>query len=534
MRAGWMAGFLIALLMAQGFFASRSKSPTSDEPPHIAAGVQYLDRGEFTLNLQHPPLLKEMAAVFLLGAGVRWPIDTLTKKPFEVSASTQEWELGDRIVGDNGPERVLFWARLPFILLTGVLGLVIFLWGRRMLGDAAALGALFLLAFDPTIVAHSYLVTTDVGFAAFATLFLFALWSYLQSPSNIRLILAGLALGAAMGAKFSGVFLPPLAGLLLVTAAVRERSPEALTRRIVRACIAFAAMALIAALVIQSLYSFKDPLLYFKGLQSVNADHHPDYEAFLAGNLQKRFLTYYLAAYSLKEPLSTILLAGIGLVFLLRSRKTGTLNIAFLLAPPAVLFLAYTVFSDNLGVRYIIPVLPFLYLIGGMGLAALLQKSRAVAALLCVWVIVAAAGIYPDHLSYFNEMACALNAPGDLGMDGGSRCGTRWLDDSNVDWGQGLPQLKEWLAKNGNGRMACLAYFGSFPPFRYAVPYENCGLDRLMVEKPSPGLYAVSAHLVARLPALGPKLRGGDAGKWLRTTRPTAIVGHAYYIYDVR
>src|SRR5207245_640148 len=110
----------------------------------------------------------------------------------------------------------------------------------------------------------------------------------------------------------------------------------------------------------------------------------------------------------------------------------------FLLLPPAVLFAGYTALSDNLGVRYIIPALPFLYLIGGAGLAYLVQESgrfkRSFAGVLCAWMIVAAVGIYPDHLSYFNEAACLLKDPSRIGLDGGTRCGPLWLEDSNVDW----------------------------------------------------------------------------------------------------
>ena len=105
-------------------------------------------------------------------------------------------------------------------------------------------------------------------------------------------------------------------------------------------------------------------------------------------------------AYLLKEPLAAILLAGSGAVRAARHAASRRVKL-FLLLPPAVLFAAHTVFADNLGMRYIIPVLPFAYLVGGAGAAWLIGQGtwgRAVTAVLGLWMVIAAAGVYPDHL----------------------------------------------------------------------------------------------------------------------------------------
>jgi hypothetical protein len=236
----------------------------------------------------------------------------------------------------------------------------------------------------------------------------------------------------------------------------------------------------------------------------------------------------------LKEPLASILLAALGLVVLVRSKTITVLRRLFLLLPPAVLFAGYTLAADDLGIRYIVPCLPFAFLAGGVGLEALVRNrslgGRWLAAALCAWIVVAAAGIYPDHLSYFNEMACVLQDPHRIGFDGGSRCGTLWLDDSNVDWGQGLKQLKAWMDQHARGRPIHLAYHGSFPPGSYGLSYKEIGMPEL--RNPPPGLYVFSAHVVARIPALGGKF-GRGVGDWLRRTPPTAIVGHSLYVYDI-
>jgi hypothetical protein len=256
----------------------------------------------------------------------------------------------------------------------------------------------------------------------------------------------------------------------------------------------------------------------------------------MAGDLASRFTGYFAVAYLLKEPLASIALAVIGLVFLLRGRAFGLRDKLYLILPPVALFLLHTWKADDLGIRYIIPCLPFAHLLGGIGLAALVRApsmpKRAAGLALAAWAIAAAAGIYPDGLSYFNESACLLDDPGKIGLDGGSRCGIAWLDDSNVDWGGGLKQLKAWLEKNAKGQTARLAYFGSFPPGAFDLPIEVVDSSQLGFQPP-PGLYAVSAHLVAHNSALVNRgyLRGDQ---WMLRTPPSAIVGHCLYIYDIK
>src|ERR1017187_223143 len=223
-----LAGILIAVFLLQSFSESVKKSPVFDEPPHIAAGLSYLETRVFHANLQHPPLLKEMSALFLAMAGIHWPKSPLADAVIQGGPAGEkiEWAVGNNIIHDGGADRVMFWGRLPFILLAALLGWLIYWWGRELLGSAAALGALFLYALDPTMVAHSALVTTDVGVTAFAVLFLFALWRYIGRPGWQRLVLCGLTLGAALGAKFSAVFLLPIAAILLAVAARWPVTPD--------------------------------------------------------------------------------------------------------------------------------------------------------------------------------------------------------------------------------------------------------------------------------------------------------------------
>jgi hypothetical protein len=512
-----MKRFAVPALLAAFFFqslcASLVHSPTFDEPAHLASGVSYFSTHVFHANLQHPPLLKEIAALSaMIFAGVRWPhspeAQALIANPPGMSGL--EWAVGNDLIARYGPDRVLFWARLPMILIGTALGLLIYLWGRRLLGETAALAALFLYAFDPTIIAHSAFVTTDVGLAAFTIAFLAALWNYVERREGRWLMWAGLALGGALASKYSAVFLVPVALALLGAALGR------------RALVPFLILCGLAFVVVEASFLFRSPLLYLDGIARVNADHDPTYRAFFAGNFARRFYTYFAGVYLLKEPLAAIAAAAIGLYAIAGKKRNLKL---FLLLPPAVLFAAYTLKADNMGVRYLIPVLPFAFLLGGAGIAWLLERrarwSRATVAILGLWLAVEAAAIYPDHLSYFNESACLLWDPAHVGLDGGTRCGPQWLDESNVDWGQSVKQLRAWLDRNQIRQPIQFAYFGSFPPQNYGIRFTTPNPGG----QPSPGVYAVSAHFVPRLAAVG---------SWLGTAEPTAIVGHSIYVYVVR
>jgi hypothetical protein len=599
---GWLAAALVAVFLLLAFAESRVKSPVFDEPPHIAAGLSYFVTHEiYRANPQHPPLLKELSALSLMAAGIRWPhteeADYLVHGDDPERVFGSDWSIGNALIRDNGADRVMFWARLPLILIAGSLVALLYLWGRQILGPLAAVGAVFVCVLDPTMLAHSFLVTTDVGLAAFTVLLMFALWNYVSDPTWKRLVLCGLALGGALTAKFSAVFLLPVVGLLLLAslrwrpnpsagrgpailrpqdvpplppdreanaaaalagrpsmarAEVRRRDlcpcgsgrkyknchagrvshqPSRRVRNFVLVGGVFAAMCLVAFLVIEATYFFPgDPMMYVKCARMVNADHLPDYLAFLAGQFSYRFLSYFGVAYLLKEPVAGMILAGIGLVALIRSRSIPVLAKLFLLVPPAVLFVAISLLASDLGIRYIIPVLPFAFLLAGFGLATLLQAARGwapyLAAVLCGWLVLAAVGVYPDHLSYFNEAACLLDQPGQVGLDGGTRCGPVWLDDSNVDWGQGSKQLKAWLDRHASGRTVKLAMRTSFPTDNYGIRGESIDPSSLARE-PTPGLYVVSASYVGRIPAL-PR-----ASDWLRRIPPTAIVGHSLYVYDI-
>ena len=173
--------------------------------------------------------------------------------------------------------------------------------------------------------------------------------------------------------------------------------------------------------------------------------------AYLLGQIsQDGFWSYFPIAFAVKTPLPTLLLlvAATGMWLLKRRR----ISVDYWLLLPALIYFSLAVLSRfNIGIRHILPIYPFLFvLLGGVTQQLWQDGSRGMRAGLLVlglWYLGASLSIYPRYLAYFNELA------------GGPKNGHKVLLDSNLDWGQDLKGLKHWMDSNKVQRIQML-YFG--------------------------------------------------------------------------
>ena len=212
---------LMALLMS---WSAAGDAVTSDEDEHISAGFSYLTKGDLRLNPEHPPLMKDLAALPLLGMNL--------KAPWDHPSWTEEVNGTDRFArafllhSGNDLETIVQTARKPMIVFTVLLGLAVFFCTRCMFGGAAALLATFFFAFSPTFLAHGRLVTTDVGASAGFFIATIAYLHFLEKPTIPNVLLAGAGLGFALLTKFSTFLLLPIDFILtLLWAALSRSSP---------------------------------------------------------------------------------------------------------------------------------------------------------------------------------------------------------------------------------------------------------------------------------------------------------------------
>lgn len=209
---------LLAMMGGLMLSGARGDSATFDEPPHIAAGYTYLTRRSLDFNVEHPPLIKDLAALPLLfmNLDLGWEQAEIAAGKTPDWPTGDPWEFGRKLLDHSSPDpdAVLLAARLPMMAITLLLGWVLFAWTRRRYGPAAALLALTLFVLSPTLLAHGRLVTTDVGAAAGFFIGLIAFLRFLERPTGSNVLLAGAALGFVLLTKFSTFLLVPAFVLL--------------------------------------------------------------------------------------------------------------------------------------------------------------------------------------------------------------------------------------------------------------------------------------------------------------------------------
>jgi hypothetical protein len=539
---GWLAALaLLLILFGQLTLGSVRLSLTADEPIHIALGYTRLILGDCgEMPVHEPPLINQWAA---------WPLLLRPDRPDP--RQLPAWEsnyppyFGAQLLSYLGPiEAVEVATRSPVMLLCLLLATVIYRWAADLFGQRAGLLALFLCAFDPNVIAHSQLATTDVGGLTFGLLATFAAWRTTQRPTPGRIVLTGVALGLAVAAKVSGLFYALMIGLLIgcsVLANGTSRQGEAVLRWGVRllaiyglACAAFWAAYGFEVGTLPGL-AFPVPApTHMQVLQAFSEHNASGHLAFLAGQVgQRGWWWYFPLALVLKTPLPTLLLLVPAVVAGLRSQFESWIDDVWLLAPPLVYFSSALFSTINIGYRHLLPLLPFLFIFISRlthhashpthhASRLTPHASRITFSLLLSWYILGALRIFPHYLAFFNELA------------GGPDGGYRYLADSNTDWGQALKELAAYQRAEGIEQIR-LSALSHLDPASYGVRYEplsptaGAEPDAFFPQfNPPPGDYVISASTLQGIGLTHP-----ETYDWFRKRTPDAIVGHVMFIHRV-
>ncbi|QDU23023.1 phospholipid carrier-dependent glycosyltransferase [Urbifossiella limnaea] len=506
--AGLVAGF-----WRQGERAIAANGPTFDEVAHLAAGFGYWVAGDFALNPEHPPLLKLWWALPLL-------VGDAPEFPRQLARDTNDhWQVAlawGYAPGVTYPDFLAAPRRMNLALGAGVALLAGWwayrLWDSRLAGVAAVAFA----ATDPTLVSLACVLSTDVGLTFFALLSAYLLWEYATKPSRGLLVGAGMSLGLMLGSKLSALGMVGALGLAGVVVLLRggrlalTGAPDTGKRLGPALDLAFR-LGLIAFVTLAATYGFVHFGEWGRGLKfQLTRAQHGDGVMYLCGELSRTgWLHYFLVAVALKLPLGLLLGSAGGLA-------SGAWRVTWLVVPPLA-FVAVASWSRvDLGVRVVLPAIPFLYVIAGRLVAG---RGNCVAVAALVWAAVAARQAEPYPLAYFNELA------------GGN--GTRYLADSNADWGQGLPALRDWMAANGVAAVQ-LGYFGTDRPEAYGIRYEALpGYGRVgppsdVVLPPGRRFVVVSVNHLRGLYLPDP-----DTYAALREQKPVAILAGSLVVFDV-
>ncbi len=563
-------------------------SLTADEPTDIVNGYYYLTQGDTLHNPNHPPLAGALTSWPLLFMNLKTqPFEfggspaqsALTSdghrlnRPDQVPDSLKESgypSLGPRLVAsaqgvssnmeqtrlNREPRPVVsvqgdFWDRAHLFLFNWNLDRLneMTLWTRlTSLGMGLGvgflifwtfkkeplwlLGALGLWAFDPLMGALSSLAKTDIAPAFFYLWAVLAFQRALGKTSWEAPVTAGVLSAFMVGCKFYGLVLIPLF-IILEWLNERERfKPRAFTWKVARGMflrwgLGTAGFCLMLFLLFLpgTLSQPGHPMPWNLILEKLGEDFAYAPQArpvFFFGQAGLISHWYYLpCAFVLKEPIPFLVLLVLILLLILRKRVIVP---AWQWAPPLI-FTLTLLKAPNLGVRYLLPVFPFLYLLGGRAWAWMVQAEhgndqrawRLAAFGLLAWQALSVGLQSPRAISYFNDWV-----PDDQKIF--------LLGDSNLDWGQDLKRLAAESGIRKWGRVK-LALYGAVDPKVYGLDWEPWTTEDL--KGPQAGFaYAVNASFLQIGPIAYPPTRE-IAQSWIRNLPPSGRVGETFYYFEI-
>jgi len=592
----------IALLILFGLLAITSMwndSANYDERIHLPAGYSYVTQQDMRLNPEHPPLMKDLAAFPLLFMKINFPYQSwgwntpLTTDSLRTPAWQTDVGFGNDLLyySGNDAQKMMRYGRIPIILIGILLGFYIFKFAKELWGNLAGIIALTFYSFSPTFLAHTRLVTTDVAAAAAFFISFYYLYKWFKVPTQRNLWVFGIVLGLSLLTKFSTFLLIPIFGFIILTwVLLQERGKKLWALK--KYLVGFILVLVVAYLVVGAVYAFhvwhypiqkqaidttfilstfgfkplvdlsvwisSQPILrawghYFLGLLMVLQRSGGGNTTYYLGEVSANgSRSYFPLVYLIKEPLAYVLLTFFALFLALKKftvYKTSSLlknNFAeFGMLAIIVVYWIFSIKSNlNIGIRHILPTLPFIYALtarqisfwikGGIterisnyhgfwqlfGLYWRRIKKGFVVAVLFIWAIISVVSAWPSFLAYFN------------GIAGGPNYGYKFVVDSNNDWGQDILRLAQFIEKN-NIKEIKMDYFSGAPAEYYI---KTAKIDSYNREVPQKGWLAVSATILMGA-CKGDKIPcsySERAYTWLDSYKPVAKIGYSIFVYDIK
>ena len=518
-------GGLICFLALFAFQYSRiadANSLTWDEGNHIYAGYMSWMHKDFGLNPEHPPLVKLVATLPLLGMQLKMP--PLLDRRYE----TEAFLGGKDFIYKNDANTIAYRARMAAVLFTLLLATVVFLTAREFFGTAAGFLALGLMAFDPTVLAHGGVVTTDSAQSCFLLATVYAFYRYWNSPTLWRLVAVGAAAGLAFASKHSTILLAPMLGLLAVLELVRR--PKAGSEDAGRSIGYFDGLNdNTAAAVVGEMAKLRLlPESYLFGLSDVLAKS-VGYHSFLFGKSYPTGLWYYFPVGMLiKSTLTFLILLG-ALVWAVATRRFNKWReILYLTIPPVVYMAASIAGGMNIGIRHMLPVYVFLFVsIGGAVWSVVRNNRKALyaAIALLIFQAISVSRVYPAYVSYANEAV------------GGPMMVHEYLTDSSADWAQQMKSVKRYLDARGI-KNCWFAYFGEgvLDYTYYGIPCKALPTaDSLGVGEPANAPSAIDGPVLISAGVLsGFEFGPGPLNPYerFRTMKPDDAIDYGVFVFN--
>ena len=509
----------LAAFLVKALTSMVQESATWDETTYFGLGKYILQNHRWDVpgSTLHPPLSYFIHDIPLLffstdqGAWTNYQSRTDLKLPGLSSIIRGQALLSSPA---NHGDRLLILSRLMMVLTAVLLGWFVYLWSYSLYGKWSAMLAVILYSFSPNILANARLITPDITLTTFSFITLYYFWRVLSDNRIRDVVPGGICFGLALLSKFTGLLLFPICILLMAFWGIKRKTLK------VSYCLLFVAMGI----GILFLGYGMNLTPYFHGIsyQHTSAEYH---QSFLMGKYSTTGWWYYFfVAFLVKTPIATMIFLAVSLVlFVGKILKGAWINEMFLLIPAATIFCFFSVNHQSIGLRYILPIYPFLFVFASRAAQSFLSNKALTGLTVAAigWYIGASCYIHPHYLAYFNELA------------GGPDNGYKYLVDSNLDWGQDLKGLKSYMQKHGITRIN-LSYFGTDSPARYGISFDwlpswiLLSPDAEKHKLPTKGWFAISATNLQ-----GVYFDDKDLYAWFREHEHVAKIGYSIFIYKI-
>jgi hypothetical protein len=507
---------------AQALYLVHYNSLTNDEPFEITGGYYYWTKGDVVTSRMQPPLAAALQTLPLLFLH-------LDKAHGFVNE-------------DDRAYRFFFQAnlqKLQSLTLIPRLVSLIFGWGigflllARVRKESFVLMAvvLGLWAFEPNLIAHSAIAKSDITLAFFFFAAVLAYDRALGEEGWKTAFWTGLLTGVAITTKVTALALGPVyLGLeALEFMAPKKKGPV------------FNPMKILARWAWVFLGAFIwIGLIYLPGTLLL-PDHRCPYSYFLDKVLmgwrisQKGWAYYYYlgqtsdASHVLYLPMAFLFKSTLPFLILLASAfllwSLGKVKLkAYEWLAPLVFFLSVLP-ASNMGIRLMLPALPFLLLVAGHGAVWMwegtgkaVQKTYQWAlAALAVCLVLSLALHFPNYLSYSNEI-----------LSDGNK--SHFLADADLDWGQDQLRLCQ-LAKEKGWTHIKLALFAGVDPHFYGLDWSPWTVKDL--QGPQAGwVYLVDTSFFQLGPAFFPETSSIARG-WASQREPNGKLGDTWRYFEM-
>lgn len=493
---------LLTITFIAQIYSASHDSQTVDEGVYISTGYTYfIDRGN-KLNAEHPPLAKFIAAFPLIF--IRPKITDVAKKFIN---ENNQYAFANEVLynAGNNADKLIFWARIPFILITLLLGITLYLFTKKLFhSELAGIIALFYYSLNPEIIAHGHLATNDLLLTLFFFLTAICTYNYFGRPNSKSLLLLILSLSAAIASKFTGLILAPILALIFIIQSY-------LNKKLAKKYWLDFLKTVVACFLLLTIFYYFVGLNIFDLLSGIAIQFSRDgTSAYLFGHISYTgWWYYYPITFIIKTPITILVILAI---IIIKSKICDYKKYYILLLFPIVLFLASLFSRIDIGLRYLLPIYLFIFLVIGSIITSLVFKNiyfKISFAILCFWYLASFILITPNQLTYFNELV------------GGPKNGAKFLVDSNIDWGQDLKRLKKYLDASNISKPIYLSYFGTADADYYQIDYQKLANCPCQIQ----GIVAVS---VTNL-----KLLEASNLNWLESYTPMDKIGNSIYIYNV-